>query len=382
MGMGGKVGMFRQLVTVGWVGLMVAGIGIPTPVQAGTLLAQLDWLNRYQQAWQSLSLLPHLQFRQQVRMSGSQTFTATLDVLARQDGSWQAWVSEGNRVRLLDSSRLEVVGQSDILRLYSVYVSQPEALLPSVTLNLQAPPGQYQILQTVERSLNGEPVQHLTLAGEGQLRELWLDPLTALPRQALLYLSGVWGQAYGLLTFTEVEGYWLPQRLRVNMGYGFWTLSGLSRRDFVGSLTIEHEYQDYQILPEDPLPRFAVNVPPVDRPPTVAGSRPLSITADQVRSLGRDAAGNEQFSVGLGGQSSDSPLQEKIATFNLTRPGSRNPQTHIDTLALLGLGPSRLPIYLFQFHTGEPLSPIQPGPQFDPRRVSPFRTPEPGIRIL
>jgi len=375
--------MLKHLV----IASIVTGIGVGIPTQMGAaaeiLVARQEWLSRYHQAWQSLPPLPHLQFRQQVRMSGSQSFTATLDVIARRDGSWQAWLSEGNRMRLLDSSRLEVVGQGDIFRLYSVYVSRPEALLPSVTLGLQAPPGRYQILQAEERTLEGQPVQHLTLAGEGQLRELWLDPVTALPRQALLYLSGVWGQAYAMLTFADVEGYWLPQRLRVTMGYGFWTLSGLSRRDFVGSLTIEHEYQDYQILPADPLPRFAVNAPPVDRPPVLVGSQPLQVTPSQVRSLGRDAKGNEQFSLGLGGQDTASPLQAQITAFNLTRPGSRNPQTQIDTLAILGLGPAQLPLYLFQFNTGEPLSPIQPGnPDFDPGKVSPFRTPPPGIRIL
>lgn len=369
--------------------VLTLGLGIPIGVAAPHPTVQpapptpQDWLSRYQQAWQALPPLPHLQFRQQIRLSGSQRFTATLDVLARRDGSWQVWLSEGNRIRLLDSRRLELVPQSDIFRLYSVYVSRPEALVPHVTLALQAPPGRYQLLHAQEQTLDGQRVQHLTLSGDGQLRELWLDPQTALPRQALLYLSGVWGQAYALIRFGPVQGYWLPQSLRVNLGYGFWTLSGLSRRDFVGSLTLEQEYQDYQILPDHPLPQFQTNLPPVDSPPALAGSPVLPVTPGQVRSLGRDSAGNEQFSIGLGGSSSTSSLQERITAFNLTRPGSRNPQTQIDTLAWLTLGSSQLPLYLFQFDTGEPLSPIQPGnPNFDPRQVSPFSTPPPGIRIL
>ncbi|GAB4216772.1 MAG: hypothetical protein OHK0012_19740 [Synechococcales cyanobacterium] len=343
-----------------------------------------QWLSRYQQAWQSLPALPTVQFRQQVRLSGSQTFTATLDVLARRDGSWQAWVSEGNRVRLLDSSRLKLVGQGDVLGLYTVYVTDPEALIPTVMLRMDAPAGQYQVTGAENRTLDGDPTYHLTLQGEGHLRELWLDPATYRPRQALLFLSGVWGQAYALLTFTALEEYWVPSRLQVNLGYGFWTLSGLSRRTFEGSVSLIHDYQDYQLLPETPTPRFRANQPPVDRPPQVVQPAPAPVTSAQIRPLGQDSAGNEQFSLGLGQAGQEqTPIQEGIAAFNLTRPSSRNARTQIDTLAQLRLGATVLPLYLFQFNTGEPLDPIQPGnPDFDPRQVDPFNSRPPGIRIL
>lgn len=111
----------------GIVFLVTGLVGLPSGDPA---LAQSDpsslassdpqaWLERYNAALEQLPPLPNLQYRQQVRVEGSQTFTATLDVLYRRDGSWQAWVAEGDRIRLLDSRQLEVVNQSDLLQLYS-----------------------------------------------------------------------------------------------------------------------------------------------------------------------------------------------------------------------------------------------------------------------
>ena len=112
---------------LGGVVLLLAGlVGLPS---ADLALAQAElissrgsdqdpqlWLERYNAALKQLPPLPNLQYRQQVRVEGSQTFTATLDVLRRRDGSWQAWVAEGDRVRLLDSRQLEAVNQSDLLK--------------------------------------------------------------------------------------------------------------------------------------------------------------------------------------------------------------------------------------------------------------------------
>ncbi|MFQ3584291.1 MAG: hypothetical protein SNJ85_05060 [Cyanobacteriota bacterium] len=360
-----------------------------TPDQASQASdrASLDWLERYNSALRQLPPLPNLQYRQQVRVEGSQTFTATLDVLYRRDGSWQAWVAEGDRIRLLDSRQLEVVNQSDLLGLYSVYVNRPEALLPSVGFNLEAPPTAYRVLSSERVDLAGSPAQHLRLEPiqEGQLRELWLDPESGLPRQALLFLSGVWGQAYALIGFTAVptEGgvsYWLPESTRINLGYGFWTLEGLTRRVFRGSLSIQHDYQEHRILPEGTQLRFVPSQPPVDDLPVVAGLSDSTppIELGDVQALGVDEQGNQQFSIGIGGRSSpETPLEDRIAAFNLTRPASRNVLTQIDTLAFLPLGSDRLPIYLFQFDTGRPLSPLQgiDSPRVDPNEVFSPRPP-------
>ncbi|MGQ9838031.1 MAG: hypothetical protein ACUVRV_08710 [Cyanobacteriota bacterium] len=352
----------------------------------------LQWLERYNGALRQLPPLPNLQYRQQVRVEGSQTFTATLDVLYRRDGSWQAWVAEGDRIRLLDSRQLQVVNQSDLLKLYSVYVNRPEALLPSVGFNLEAPPSRYRVLSSEVVDLAGSPAQHLRLEPiqEGQLRELWLDPESGLPRQVLLFLSGVWGQAYTLIGFTPVaaEGgvsYWLPDSTRINLGYGFWTLEGLTRRVFRGSLSIQHDYQEHRVLPEGTQPRFVPSQPPLDDLPVVAGlpdSTPSTELGD-VRALGVDEQGNRQFSIGIGRRSSpQSPLEDRIAAFNLTRPASRNIRTQIDTLAFLPLGPDPLPIYLFQFDTGRPLLPLQGlnSPKLDPNEV--FGPKPPALKLF
>ncbi len=377
------------LATQGWGNqpLLAAFAQSPTPIAAATAEDPAALLERYTAALRQLPPLPNLQYRQQVRMEGSQTFTATLDVLYRRDGSWQAWVAEGDRIRLLDSRQMQVVNQSDLLKLYSVYVNRPQALLPSVGFHLEAPPSRYRVLSAEVVDLAGSPAHHVRLEPlqEGQVRELWLDPASALPRQVLLFLSGVWGQAYVLMGFTSVpaaEGvsYWLPERTRIHVGYGFWTLEGLTRRVFRGSLTIEHEYQDYRLLPEGSQLRFLPSRPPVEGLAVVAGSpeSPPSVELGEIQAVGVDAQGNPQFRIGIGQRSSSQHrLEDRIAAFNLTRPASRNVLTQIDTVAFLALGPTALPIYLFQFDTERPLSPLQglDRPREDPNEVFAPRPP-------
>lgn len=336
------------------------------PALEGKTLDGDALLHQYNTTLQDLPPLPNLQFRQQVQMSGSQEFTATLDVLLRQDGSWQAWLAQGDRIRLLDSDDLELVDQADLLELYSVYVTEPDALIPQVDFDLSAPEDRYRVIEANLEQLNNSSVHHLVLEplSDGPLRELWLDPETHLPQRSLLFLSGVWGEAYALIEFAAVEDYWLPQTTRINLGYGFWTLQGLSRRVLRGSLSIEHQYQSYQILPEGTQLRFSPSQPPVDQPPTVAGipTTGTTIRAGDVQALGPNAEGVEEFVIGLRNQRDDTTiLGDQISAFNLTRPATRNALTEFDTLALLPLGSDTLPIYLFQFDAERPLSPLQPG---------------------
>ncbi|NJK61571.1 MAG: hypothetical protein HC921_01790 [Synechococcaceae cyanobacterium SM2_3_1] len=356
---------------------------VQPPSPAPTPMGQLDGtqlLTQYLEVLQQLPELPNLQFRQQVRVSGSQEFLATLDVLRRRDGSWQAWLNQGDRIRLLNSEDLKIVNQSDILELYSVYVTQPEALLTEVGFNLTASPSQYQITDVKQEGLGDTEVLRLFLEPrrDGQIRELWLDQETLLPRQALLFLSGVWGQAYVLLTFAEVDQYWLPSSARINVGYGFWTLDGLSRRTFRGTLSIQHDYQDYQVLPDGVTLQFQASRPPVDAPPQVVSAGETRITAGDVQALGPNAEGNEVFNLDLQAEGEETLLGDRITAFNLTRPATRNALTQFDTLASLGLGSDILPLYLFQFDTGSPIAPLQPldqSPQANPRDVFEQRPP-------
>jgi hypothetical protein len=97
--------------------------------------------------------------------------------------------------------------------------------------------------------------------------------------------------------------------------------------------------------------------------------------------LGVNEQGNQEFSIGLGRDQSD-PIDDRIIAFNLTRPASRDALTQIDTLASLGLGGDILPMYLFQFDTERPLSPIQgdAAPTVDPNDV--FRERPRAIRVI
>jgi len=56
--------------------------------------------------------------------------------------------------------------------------------------------------------------------------------------------------------------------------------------------------------------------------------------------------------------------------------------TQIDTLAFLPLGADQLPIYLFQFDTGRPLSPLQgvESPRVDPNEV--FGPKPPALKLF
>ncbi len=371
-----------------WVSGDATRAQVQPPSPAPPIVGQEDGtqlLTQYLVVLQQLPELPNLQFRQQVRVSGSQEFLATLDVLRRRDGSWQAWINQGDRIRLLDSEELKIVNQSDILELYSVYVTQPEALLTEVGFNLTTPLSQYQVTDVQQERLGDREVFHLFLEPrrDGQIRELWLDQETLLPRQALLFLSGVWGQAYVLLTFAEVDQYWLPSSARINVGYGFWTLDGLSRRTFRGSLSIQHDYQDYQVLPDGVALQFQSSRPPVDSPPQVIAAEDNPIRAGDVQALGPNAEGNEVFTLDLQAEGGETLLGDRISAFNLTRPATRNALTQFDTLASLGLGGDSLPLYLFQFDTGSPIAPLQPldqSPQANPRDV--FEQRPPAVKLF
>lgn len=316
-------------------------------------------LRSYQQAIAALPALPTLQYRQQVRVSGTQSYAATLDVLYRNDGSWQAWVSEGDRARLLDSKDLQFVNEGDVGRLYSVYVGSPDELVVTGTLALSAGTQQYRAVRADVQQLGDRAVHHLVLdSNGGQLQELWLDPQTNLPLQALLGLSDRWGGASALVSFGPFEQYWMPQAIDVNLAYGFWTLSGFERRSFRGELTIRHDFQDYILLPDDAeLPRFDRNQPPAGSAPAAVKTAATTERTGSTRSLGADASGTERLQVNLQDRTSNSTLSDRIANFNLTRPSLRDPLTEIDTAMTLSMGTLSLPLYLLQFDLGQAILP-------------------------
>ncbi|MEO1131599.1 MAG: hypothetical protein AAFX40_02710 [Cyanobacteria bacterium J06639_1] len=394
-----------RICRLGWV-TVLAGVMLATPAlpaferwrPKGMAIAasttQPDALLRsYQQAIAALPKLPSLQYRQQVNVSGTQSYAATLDVLQRRDGSWQAWVGEGDRTRLMDSAELQFVNEDDVAKLYTVYVSSPDELVVSGSLALNAGDKRYRAVKAEVRRLGDRAVNHLVLESDngGQLQELRLDPQTNLPVRALLGLSDRWGSAYALVSFGSVEQFWLPQTIDINLSYGFWTLSGLERRSFRGDLEIRHDFQDYILLPdEDELVSFDPNRPPAGSAPAALQATSSSTQRTSSTSvLGADASGTERLRVNLQDSTSSSTLSERITTFNLTRPSLRDPLTEIDTSMMLSMGALSMPLYLLQFDLGQAILPSAPpgsatggsgGNRYDP--VDPTDSRQPNFKLF
>ncbi len=319
-------------------------------------------LTEYAQAIANLPPLPNLQFRQQVQVTGEQDYAATLDVLYREDGSWQTWLAEGDRVRLLDSRRAAFSSGNDLLQLYSTYVDQADSLILEGTLRLDAAAGSYPEATVEDAVVNDQTVHHIVLNNTtGQVRELWLDPDTFLPVQALLQIRDRWGNAFALVQYAAFEDLWLPQRLDINLAYGFWTMQGLRRRTFQGELAIRHDYQNYLRLDSVPFGSAPLSFDP-QRPPTGVEPAALATTeVGEINQIGLDADGNLQFDVGLRGSGTTSPLEQRINAFNAARPGFRNALTQFDTLVNLRWGVATLPVYLLRFDAGTSLLPFEAG---------------------
>ncbi len=193
------------------------------------------------------------------------------------------------------------------------------------------------------------------------MRELWLDPDTFLPVQALLQTRDRWGNAFALVQYAAFEDLWLPQRLDINLAYGFWTLQGIRRRILQGELAIRHDYQNYQRLESVPFGSAPLSFDP-QRPPTGAEPPALATTeAGDINQIGLDAEGNLQFDVGLRGTGATSPLEQQINAFNAARPGFRNALTQFDILINLRWGVASLPVYLLRFDAGTSLLPFEAG---------------------
>ena len=319
-------------------------------------------LQAYYEAREALPPLPALQYRQQIRVSGSTEYNTTVDMLYRQDGSWQAWLYEGNRARLLDSTRLKPVSQTDVAKLYGTYVTDPNAMAVEETWSLNATPEDYRV-ETVEMVRLGDRiVYYLTLepSQAGWLRELWLDPERYLPVRLRLAPSTRWGDSSVTIEFAPVDRYWLPQKMHVALDYWFLSFPGLLQvRSFEGALEIEHEYWDYTFLVEgkDPL-HFSANQPSATgQLATVVGAVPPSTASATNR---RDRGGLNspvQLDASLTDRQMDSTLATKVADYNATQPGLHDGRKQFDTISLIHLGNTVFPIYLLRFDVEGSLTP-------------------------
>jgi hypothetical protein len=325
-------------------------------VSAAQLEDPIQLLSRYHQALQQLPAPTLKRYTQQIQTSNWQEGIATADFRFQEDGSWEAQILDGDKLRTLNSSQVELVDQGDRLRLYSLYVQEPDKLAPHVSVDLDATPETYTPVVMETRELGSKPVSYLKLKAnnKGRLRELWLDPETALPRRVKLYLSGVWGVANMTLDFQPVETYWLPLRTRMEINMNFWVPVGFSRRTFNGLVDIGSQYTDYQLGAQaaQPLP---------STPAITQTAKSLSNKSDNRQSdAAKDSALGPPLKVSVSSQSSSSLLADRIADFNLSKPDVRDPRTHINTFYTLKMGKTSLLMYLFRFESKQPLIPMEP----------------------
>lgn len=338
-------------------------VGLLLTVQPpGTVAAEPpapELLARYHQALQGLKLPGELRYTQQIQTVGWQEGIAIADFHFRTDGSWEANVIETDRFHRLESSQVTFVDHGDRLRMYSEYIEHPERLAPRVTIELDATPETYTAGRVERIELAGEPVYHLRLSPtrDGQLRELWLDTRTALPRRVRLSLSGVWGVANGTLDFQPLTGsngeaYWLPLRTRMEIRMNFWIPLGFTRRVFNGPIDIGSLYGDYRTGADAsaPLPTVpnVVNAPPV-----------VSIPAPE-QTQSPSASLGKPLELSISTQTSNSILSDRIAQFNLTKPDLSDPKTHINIFTTLKIGGAELLLYTFRFDSKQTLVPLEP----------------------
>lgn len=339
--------LFLLVGLLAWSGGSVSAAPVKDPVQL---------LSRYHQALQQLPAPTQKQYTQQIQTSNWQESITTADLRFREDGNWEARMLEGDKLRTLNASQVELVEQGDRLRLYSLYLQQPDKIAPYVTIDLDATPESYTPVVVETRELGGKPVNYLQLKpkNKGRLRELWLDPETALPRRAKLYLSGVWGVANMTLDFQPVETYWLPSQTRMEIDMNFWVPLGLSQRTFKGLIDIGSRYTDYQLGAQATQP-----LPSAPAAPQTAKSLKNKSNNNPSDSA-KDSALGAPLEVSVSTQNSSSLLADRIADFNLSKPDLSDPKTNINTFYTLKMGKTSLLMYLFRFNSKQPLIPLEP----------------------
>jgi hypothetical protein len=315
-----------------------------SPLAAQT--SQDNLLQRYHQALLNLNSPTERRFSQEIQISGWQEAITTGEFSFRSDSTWEGNLTEEDRLYHIQSDRFHLISESDRLALYTAYVERPDQVAPQASIDLDATPETYEILSKELTELRGLKVMRLRLKPktEGQLRELWLDPDTALPRRAVLSLAGVWGIATYTVDFRGYGTYWLPDRSRMQIIMNFWVPVGFAQRSFAGKLDIGSQFTNYRFGNEAQLPLPAIPSSPVEtvRPDTESGK------------LGKS------LSVTISKQNSRSPLAEKIAQFNLNKPDLSDPRTHINVFSTLHMGHQDLLIYLFRFDSKQTLVPFEP----------------------
>lgn len=319
-----------------------------------------DWLSRYHRAITSLSLPIERRYEQQIQTYGWQEAITAGEFVFRADGGWEANLTEGDHFYRLSSDGLVLVSEADRLGLYSEYSRRPARVAPHALIDLDADTTSYRVTAAETTSLGDNTVYHLHLAptAGGPLRDLWLDPATALPRRATAHLAGVWGVADFTLDFQPVGTYWLPERSRTQIQMNFWVPVGFTRRTFAGSLDVGSLYREYRFGDSAPLPAVPAAQPQRALP------APASPDSSNSKILGNT------LELSVSNQQARSPLAERIAQFNLNKPDLSDPLTRINIFMTLKMGSGQLLLYLFRFDSKQPLIPLEPAtPQNDSIRL-------------
>lgn len=338
----------RLLVCLSVLTLLFCG----SPGKAQELPDTATLLLRYHRAIQALPTPTRYGYTQRIETYGWQEGITTGEFGFAEAGSWSAQLIEGDRLYRLDAKRLRPVSEGDRLGMYTEYIEHPEGLAPTAYLDLDATPEHYSTGPVEQARLGEASLWHLPLTPRdgGPLRELWLDPASALPRRAVLFLAGVWGTAKVTLDFRAYESYWLPERQRTEIQMDFWVPVGLSRRVFAGRIDVGGSFSAYHFgnraeNPAFPTPIANQTIPLADRP--VQPTRPS-------KTLGKS------LEVGISTQSTSSVLADRIAQFNLSKPDLIDPRTRLNIFYDLRLGSSHLILYLFRFDAKQPLVPLEP----------------------
>lgn len=82
--------------------------------------------------------LPSAALSSKFRLLGGRRIT-TGEFVFRADGDWEANLTEGDQFYKIADDRLNLVAQSDRLRLYSEYIERPERVAPHAIVDLSAP---------------------------------------------------------------------------------------------------------------------------------------------------------------------------------------------------------------------------------------------------
>ncbi len=100
-----------------------------------------ELLNRYHQALQQLPIPTQKRYTQQIQTTNWQESSATADFHFQENGGWEAKIIDnGDRLRQLNSSQVELVDTTDSFRLST---TDPEKLAANQSIDLDATPETY-----------------------------------------------------------------------------------------------------------------------------------------------------------------------------------------------------------------------------------------------